>query len=899
MEPEDNKDNKKFNIEKFFKLKHLFKGKFLIVIVLLAGILMMSFHRVLEKKKYKDAKPYTTKTVQTVQVKNNKLEINEKDLVDLKEFIEENYKGLDMKYAKAFLEAELASKYPDFGEEGLQGIIHIRRSNRETDTKIHPKDRAELKYIDIEEFDAMLKKYAEDGITGKEVQKLKQYYTLTKDEDGNFTGDLKVIYVTKTTTRQASASSSGESSPDIDIYAEKPTITYEIHEKIIPYQILVEQYAMPFQFLLALYQVSSNPEWVKGVADLVLKGSQIIIDIQESETETDEIITDKWTEGTKTIVSLPSEVINPVTNMVEIVNTSSTVYSYTSYTDVSQKIITEESLVANVIYANTWIVEKLQEYNIVFSTTYPQSRPTVTIYNSTETEPSDEGSWISSSTTETTITTNIAQWTKGQTLQQNSNENLFLGLWANELGRYQVPFKEDGTVNEKALYPGNPQMAKTIEYILPSGKKESPIGKVKSEADSGWLFELLQTDESVQNQEQIIKYMLYRITGKVYDGVTSIDFTVFDDKDFLSSGVVGNTSMLKEFIHQFEGSDSTPDGTAYYVHHGGERETPNPTVGYGVNLVVHYYRFEKYGYPITEQQVKEWQQRMVEGEIILNDVTIDKEIVDAVESDIVQEDIKYVENYLSSYNIELTNYQIAALVSRKYQYGNIIGFAAAFYGVNSDSEARNASIESATWTKEDTDKYYRQNVDESIYNHPIYVNFFKDIYEDRRKKEWRLFTTGYNNVTNSYFPQSSEILQVADIIHEHMENIKYQYSLDGARLPNSFEECYTKPYICCATYVSWVLHESGYEKSLTHSSGTLYEQYKDEFEYISNYNELQPGDVVFFRNGDNNSYGFGHVEIYNGDDTWFGAGSDKAITSPAPKSTGNRSGSFWGALRPN
>lgn len=211
---------------------------------------------------------------------------------------------------------------------------------------------------------------------------------------------------------------------------------------------------------------------------------------------------------------------------------------------------------------------------------------------------------------------------------------------------------------------------------------------------------------------------------------------------------------------------------------------------------------------------------------------------------------------------------------------------------------------------QDTDDEYGISENSTMYNHVLYTNYMsKPITSDgkvakglitRRQYEWLLFKTGYYANTKKFWQPGGEILEKAYELHKHMEDNKYKYYTDtNVALPTTVEKAWATPSTCCATYVSWVLYECGYDiASNIHYAPTLYDFYKNIFISVT-YDELQPGDIVFMTSGSSGG-GIGHVQIYAGDGQWYNAGSTSAIQRTNPYSMGDSyvKSRFLYALRP-
>lgn len=121
---------------------------------------------------------------------------------------------------------------------------------------------------------------------------------------------------------------------------------------------------------------------------------------------------------------------------------------------------------------------------------------------------------------------------------------------------------------------------------------------------------------------------------------------------------ISTNSSLLSFLHSWEGTPQA-EGDDYIVFDDG---AGNLTVGWGIALKWNGDRFKEYGIDVTNYKLG--------SKIPIN-------IVDNIESQILAENMEYVLNVLAEASITLKEYQIDALVSRKYNF-NINGFTAAY-----------------------------------------------------------------------------------------------------------------------------------------------------------------------------------------------------------------------------
>ena len=122
---------------------------------------------------------------------------------------------------------------------------------------------------------------------------------------------------------------------------------------------------------------------------------------------------------------------------------------------------------------------------------------------------------------------------------------------------------------------------------------------------------------------------------------------------------------------------------------------------------------------------------------------------------------------------------------------------------------------------------------------------------------------------------------VAADINKHYRKDGVTYST-GSGIYMNMNDSKNSDKTCCATYVAQTLYDYNQEKYARYNSGkinynycqTLYNDLKQDgsFKEIDNINDLQPGDIVFMRNKQNDySQGIQHVQIYAGNNTWYNA----------------------------
>ena len=152
---------------------------------------------------------------------------------------------------------------------------------------------------------------------------------------------------------------------------------------------------------------------------------------------------------------------------------------------------------------------------------------------------------------------------------------------------------------------------------------------------------------------------------------------------------------------------------------------------------------------------------------------------------------------------------------------------------------------------------------------------------------------------------ASGILEGAKKVHSVYESQKWFYYTDLGQLRwNDVQYSTNNPSkaTCCATFVGSAFLVGGVftEQELNQVNynsvfGISEICEKHGWSKVTNYSQLQPGDIVIMTSPGSGSSP-GHVQIYAGNGTWYNAGSTWAIQSPNPYSS-DASGRFLWAWR--
>ena len=229
-------------------IKNGIKGilKPILVIVLVMVILVSLFFGVIDGIFSNAAKVFSD-IIDNIKIEGNNIVIDEEYMNEARERLERlgiNSSTLGLgnneDYLDRFLEAEIVTNFPYLGGEGLQGAVYFERRNPDGTTK-------QLEYISYDEFYNKV----------NNGEGLSDYFTVDQED--------WTVHVVK-----------------IDGNIEK-----------INYKNMVEKFAMPFEFPIALAMTSQNPQFALAVVNLV-KDSRITITIAESKTTTTTTVTEHY-----------------------------------------------------------------------------------------------------------------------------------------------------------------------------------------------------------------------------------------------------------------------------------------------------------------------------------------------------------------------------------------------------------------------------------------------------------------------------------------------------------------------------------------------------------------------------------------------------------------------------
>lgn len=467
-------------------------------------------------------------------------------------------------YLYEYMLASLSTQLPYIEGNESKGIVKIKRCSDDGNTR-------NLTFIKHED----LQKLIEENDTSA-----LNYFSI----DDSW--QLCIAKYTRTTV----TSSNGEK-----------TVTDIVTEVKIPYQTMISQYTVPFNFLLILQQISLNPEYVSAVADLIEEQGEIELTIFDSkEVRTTEYtyqydLHKRWVE--EVLVEVPvenedngnnensedsesNEIVKPGSNSgnkpggggmipttrakvnVQQTDTGSSGGSSSnsdSETETTPKIelihrielvqrtedthVTETTITVNEINTIKANITKAKVWVIDQLTGY-------TLNNSTEYPLGEDGLTTDLGSEEIPEDATEGEWKLNQT--EHTKETVVKNEWqvANTdtnvnpskfLGLWR---NSTGLYSKNADYVAKP-LGQLVKYTKPPTHLtlESPLDNILSSEEM--LYQLLENSETTQTHAIIMKELIeFYKTGDEIE----LDLSIFNPREFTQSSYTGGFDVHDESL---------------------------------------------------------------------------------------------------------------------------------------------------------------------------------------------------------------------------------------------------------------------------------------------------------------------------------------------------------------
>ena len=436
----------------------------------------------------------------------------EKEDTDNEETLKKKQEEAAKKYIRKFLEAQLVTETPHYEpviasgnayNQKTYGQVYIYRANDQE----YINENSKATPMSWMSYSTMQEEAAKNNEKG--LNAIKNHYSI--DDEGK----LVIAQWTKIET-------TGKADEVI------------ISLKHIDYKSAISQYTTPMNFFIYLTMVSQNPEFVSAVTDMV-KNSRIELTIMDTKTVNVEEEKYSFTRNTKTTHETKRQGV--------VINT----YTTSRSRGVEQTTTTTTTTVVptpKITYAKTWFSEQRITYKIANQDPYHNYEKYTENEDSSladDAEPGDpqangSTSWNTSKcreiTTDVTGTT-YKEETRGNVIDK-TGEKGSNGVTQDSYKNERRQVKNNFTVDDKTTFLG----LLDDYFKIPNSNRYEAAGKTNMVGGAEWLFGLMEKDGRLQNLEQVMRYVMYKYTGKEY-GVKELDLSIFNIRDFSDLTSVG------------------------------------------------------------------------------------------------------------------------------------------------------------------------------------------------------------------------------------------------------------------------------------------------------------------------------------------------------------------------
>lgn len=343
--------------------------------------------------------------------------------------------------------------------------------------------------------------------------------------------------------------------PNVEAYS---TTEYIMTTTDVNYEVMVEPYTMPFDFLWALLVVGEDKNFVFDIADLVYN-SDIEITVHDNLTVNTDVDEWNYTFETKTEVGDAT-----ITANCGGITANGTVGAHDHYEEdpytTTKTVVTQTNTInVAVTRANVWIVDYQNEY------TYNTPTSTTTTGEITMDDTEYESSGTADGSSFTCDEIEAEKNSLGQTVRQRyssshtstNTSNLAatttvtppqvtydVDVLAEYFTRYiKITDTTTDTVETTKYVAGTPTLKEKTDpdseepnFVTIFNEPKYATNKRNIKSASEWLFEILETNDSTKDTfVDLMKYLLYKATGVNY-GVTEFDFSIFYPGSLTSVG---------------------------------------------------------------------------------------------------------------------------------------------------------------------------------------------------------------------------------------------------------------------------------------------------------------------------------------------------------------------------
>ncbi len=335
-----------------------------------------------------------------------------------------------------------------------------------------------------------------------------------------------------------------------------PESQYSMISTNINYEAMVKPYTMPFDLLWALLVVGEDKDFIFELTDLIYH-SDIELTIYDDLTENTSVDEWNYTKRTKAVVNANITANcegNKATGSIS--NDEHDPDKEETYTTTKTIVTKTNTIHSAITRANVWVVDYRNEYTY---NSPEQATTSNTVTHDDETypdSPNDTGDSYScehiDNKKEQLKNQVIAKAFKDeeQTSEKEDNDSSNNNNKKTEATSKKVTYDETinvdyyskyvnisdritNTTNTQKYVEGVPSLVeKTDKNTAPNfvtifKKNQYLDNKHKTKDASGWLFEIIENNETISDKLDLIKYLLQKATGENYYGKDEFDFNMF------------------------------------------------------------------------------------------------------------------------------------------------------------------------------------------------------------------------------------------------------------------------------------------------------------------------------------------------------------------------------------
>lgn len=448
-----------------------------------------------------------------------------------------------------------------------------------------------------------------------------------------------------------------------------------------------------------------------------------------------------------------------------------------------------------------------------------------------------------------------------------------------------------------------------VYYDLPTGGRSCPIDALEN--GRGILFELLKKSEKTQEHEQLMRYALYKLTGKSY-GVESISSNDGFTSSTLSDISLTTSKLTKEqfisALQDYAKKSGNISFQANFLNRAGEIYDLGLKYNVNPELIITMAEKES-NFKTSNNNQNFWGLNTPNGESLAYISSFEEGVSQLAESfkkymsgsgTWQEEKINEIYKQRQAANCNSNGYGLPGTLKGmlsiysdlcgsvnegKHFYGNWSDggtiYLEKIYGAEYETKCgfhENGTVGAGGHTS-DTEFTIQEKADYTAYLYENQLKYWKDIF-------------------GQYANLGGDIISACqDVMNKWISRgVRYSTNILAPNVEQAYE---SYGYGCCATYTSTVLYRAGLlsaehiNKYQFHSTNDMPEMLKDagwkEVGSLANLqlSDLQVGDVLNRRRSDSN--GAGHVVIYVGDGLVYDQSSGVYSSSGSAPSGGPKS----------